>query len=110
MLHALEAVDLLERDGLILVAAGLLEQELVGGKVGVGEVEFDLAPDFVGVAALGQVLVVRLDVVALLLARAIITVVAALVAAAVVVARLAIVVVIAPLLFVVCTDISANSS
>jgi hypothetical protein len=38
------------------VAAGLFEQELVDGQVGVGEVEFDLAADVVGVVAFGLVL------------------------------------------------------
>jgi len=40
--HALEAVDELDWNGLIFAAANLVEEELVGGEVGVGEVEFDL--------------------------------------------------------------------
>jgi hypothetical protein len=58
--HALEVVDGLERDGLVLLAAGELEQVGVNGQVGVGEVEVDLAADLASIVGLGQVLEARL--------------------------------------------------
>jgi hypothetical protein len=41
--HALERVQNLDLDGIVLASADLLEKELVSGQVAVGEVEFDLA-------------------------------------------------------------------
>jgi hypothetical protein len=56
-LHALEGVDLLDRDRVIVGTTGLLEEEFVLEEVGVGEVELDLFPNLVWVAALWQVVV-----------------------------------------------------
>lgn len=59
--HALEVVDDLEVDGVVLVATSLLKEVVVAGEVGVGEVEFDLATDTLGVAAFWELLVVGSD-------------------------------------------------
>lgn len=74
MTHALEVVDHLEWDRLVLGAAGLLEKVFVGGKIGVGEVKVDLSPDLVGIVALWKCLILRLDVAPLVLVSAIVVV------------------------------------
>lgn len=63
--HALEVVQSLERKGLVLGTAGLLEQVLVDRQVGLGKVELYLATDLGLVAAL--VLAVKVGAHAVLL-------------------------------------------
>ncbi|PIA99194.1 hypothetical protein CB0940_03160 [Cercospora beticola] len=55
--HALEGVEGLQWEWLVLMTASLLQQELVDGKVGIREVELDLATDLSSVAALFLALV-----------------------------------------------------
>lgn len=52
MAHALEVVKSLEREGLVLWATSLLKQELVNRKVGLGEVELNLATNLGLITAL----------------------------------------------------------